>query len=124
MGDGFAVRPRSNDIYAPVDGEVVMVAGTKHALGIKSKDGLEVLVHMGIDTVALEGQGFGLFVKEGDKVTKDDKIAIMDVDFIKENGKDTDVLVIITNSETITGLDLVNEKEAKARQAVGAVNIK
>ena len=124
MGDGYALRPSGKEVYSPVDGEVVMVAGTKHAVGIKTKEGLEVLVHMGIDTVALDGKGFELFVKEGDNITKDDKIATMDLDLIKSEGKETDIMVIITNSETITGIALKEEKEVKAREGIGTINKK
>lgn len=124
MGDGYALRPTANDIYAPVAGEVVMVANTNHAIGIKTEEGLEVLVHMGIDTVALEGQGFGLLVKEGDKITKDSHIAVMDLDFIKENGKQTDIMVIVTNSEAINGIALNEKREVKAGEEVGEIEIK
>lgn len=124
MGDGYALRPSGKEVYSPIDGEVVMVAGTKHAVGIKTKEGLEVLVHMGIDTVALDGKGFELFVKECDSITKDDKIATMDLDLIKSEGKETDIMVIITNSETITGIALKEEKEVKAREGIGTINKK
>lgn len=124
MGDGYALRPTSNDIYAPVAGEVVMVANTKHAIGIKTEEGLEVLVHMGIDTVGLEGQGFGLFVKEGDKLEKGSHIAVMDLDFIKENDKQTDIMVIVTNSENIEGILLNETRDVKAGEEVGEIEIK
>lgn len=124
MGDGYALRPTSNDIYAPVAGEVVMVANTNHAVGIKTEEGLEVLVHMGIDTVALEGQGFDISVKEGDKITKDSHIAVMDLDFIKENGKQTDIMVIVTNSENIEGILLNETRDVKAGEEVGEIEIK
>lgn len=124
MGDGYALRPTSNDIYAPVAGEVVMVANTNHAIGIKTEEGLEVLVHMGIDTVALDGQGFDISVKEGDKITKDSHIAVMDLDFIKENGKQTDIMVIVTNSENIEGILLNETRDVKAGEEVGEIEIK
>ena len=124
MGDGYALRPEASEIYSPVAGEVVMVAGTKHAIGIKSEEGLEILVHMGIDTVALDGRGFEIFVKEGDQIDKDTKIATMDLDLIKKEGKETDIMVIVTNSEEISGLALKAEKDVKARESVGTINKK
>ena len=124
MGDGYALRPTSKDIYAPVAGEVVMVANTNHAIGIKTEEGLEVLVHMGIDTVALDGQGFDISVKEGDKITKDSHIAVMDLDYIKENGKQTDIMVIVTNSENIEGILLNETRDLKAGEEVGEIEIK
>lgn len=65
MGDGFGVIPTNNEILAPVSGKVMLVASTKHAIGFKTDDGLEVLLHMGVDTVELNGTPFELFVKEG-----------------------------------------------------------
>lgn len=124
MGDGYALRPEASEIYSPVDGEVVMVADTKHAVGIKTEEGLEILVHMGIDTVALDGAGFEVFVKEGDTISKDTKIATMDLDLIKKEGKETDIMVIVTNSEEITGIALKEEKDVKASEGVGTINKK
>ena len=124
MGDGYALRPSATEIYSPVAGEVVMVADTKHAIGIKTEEGLEVLVHMGIDTVALGGNGFELFVKEGETISKDTKIATMDLDLIKNEGKETDIMVIVTNSEEISGIALKPQKDVKAREGVGTINKK
>src|SRR5699024_1521253 len=75
MGDGFAVKPSSGEVFAPAEGTITTVFPTKHAIGMKTDNGLEILVHMGIDTVALKGDGFEVFVKEGDRVTPDVKIA-------------------------------------------------
>ena len=124
MGDGYALRPSDKDIYAPVGGEVVMLADSKHAVGIKTEEGLEILVHMGIDTVDLAGAGFEVFVKEGDHITKDTKIATMDLDLIKKEGKQTDIMVIVTNSEEISGIALKAQKDVKAREDVGTINKK
>lgn len=98
MGEGFGVIPDDQTIVAPVSGKVMLVASTKHAIGLVTDDGFEVLVHMGVDTVELNGTPFELFVKEGDKVNAGDTIATMDIDAVKKAGKVTDVIVAITNT--------------------------
>ncbi|MBK0038836.1 MULTISPECIES: beta-glucoside-specific PTS transporter subunit IIABC [unclassified Enterococcus] len=98
MGYTVAIEPENNQITSPVDGEVIMIAETKHAIGLKSSDGLEILLHLGIDTVELRGNGFESKVKVGDHVSVGDFIMSMDIDFIKRSGYDPIVLTIVTNS--------------------------
>ncbi|MFR9189673.1 MAG: PTS glucose transporter subunit IIA [Anaerotruncus massiliensis (ex Togo et al. 2019)] len=86
LGDGIAVDPTEGTVYSPVDGTIFQIAHTFHAMGIESDDGLEILVHLGIDTVKLEGKGFQSFVEVGQKVKKGDKIMEMDISFIREQG--------------------------------------
>lgn len=102
MGDGFAVEPSNGEIYAPVNGTVTSVFPTKHAIGLKTKDKkdkLEVLVHLGIDTVELNGQGFEVFVKEGDVVSPKTKLANVDLKYLASENKPNDIMVIFTNLE-------------------------
>jgi beta-glucoside PTS system EIICBA component len=101
MGEGYAIQSENGTIYAPVAGEVTSVFPSKHAIGIKTPNGADVLVHMGIDTVSLDGQGFDVFVKEGDQVTAQTRLAQMDLDFIKRQGKETIVIVLITNMDQV-----------------------
>ena len=101
MGEGYAIQSENGTIYAPVAGEVTSVFPSKHAIGIKTPNGADVLVHMGIDTVSLDGQGFDVFVKEGDQVTAQTRLAQMDLDFIKKQGKETMVIVLITNMDQV-----------------------
>ncbi|KPG73821.1 glucose PTS transporter subunit IIA [Enterococcus sp. RIT-PI-f] len=101
MGEGYAIQSENGTIYAPVAGEVTSVFPSKHAIGIKTPNGADVLVHMGIDTVSLDGQGFDVFVKEGDQVTAQTRLAQMDLDFIKKQGKETMVIVLITNMNQV-----------------------
>lgn len=84
LGDGIAVDPTEGTVYSPVDGTIFQIAHTFHAMGIESDDGLEILVHLGIDTVKLEGKGFQSFVEVGQKVKKGDKIMEMDIGFIRD----------------------------------------
>ena len=116
LGQGVAVIPEAPEVYAPVDGEVVMVADTKHAVGFTSNDGVEVMIHMGLDTVKLEGKYFDIKVKQGDKVKRGDLIAIVDFQKIKEAGYPVVTPVLILNSDSFTEVKeeipkLVTEKD-------------
>ncbi|MDD7464203.1 MAG: PTS glucose transporter subunit IIA [Anaerococcus sp.] len=106
MGDGFAVVPEDGKIISPIDGEVSFFAETKHGLGLKGPNGLEVLVHIGLDTVELKGQGFEAKVEEGDKVKKGDLLCEVDLDFIKEKGYDPTVILVITNLGEYENMDI------------------
>ncbi|NLW15620.1 MAG: PTS glucose transporter subunit IIA [Erysipelothrix sp.] len=102
MGDGFAIEPTSNDVFAPCDGEITVVFPTFHAYGITREDGVEVLLHLGIDTVELGGEGFTAIVSVGDKVKSGDKLGTMDINRIKELEKPTTSMLIVTSRETVT----------------------
>lgn len=97
MGDGFAVEPTDGAIYSPVAGKVTSVFPTKHAIGLVTEDGLEVLVHIGIDTVALNGDGFDILVAEGADVTADTQLAKVDLAHLRKEQKLTTTMVIFTN---------------------------
>ncbi|WP_053218561.1 N-acetylglucosamine-specific PTS transporter subunit IIBC [Virgibacillus senegalensis] len=97
MGDGFAIEPEDGLFVAPVDGEIINVFPTKHAVGIKASTGHEVLVHVGLDTVQLGGKGFEVFVSEGKQVKKGEKLLKVDLGFIRENAASAITPVIFTN---------------------------
>ena len=100
MGEGFGILDTpGGDVVAPVSGKVIMVAKTGHAIGIKTPEGLQFLVHLGIDTVELEGRPFRIDVAKGDEVTAGDTVATMDIDAITEAGKSTATVIVITNSK-------------------------
>lgn len=99
VGDGFGIRPTNRGVYSPVSGTISMVAKTKHAIGLKSDSGTEVLIHMGIDTVELNGLPFDIKVKEGDHVLKGNLIADMNIDMIKKEKKDPTVIVVLTQTD-------------------------
>lgn len=102
MGDGFAIDPTDEKIYAPVDGEITVVFPTLHAYGIKTSSNKEVLLHLGIDTVELDGKGFESFVKVGQKVKKGDLIAKLNLDLIKNHNFSAVSMCIITSGETLS----------------------
>lgn len=97
MGDGIAILPESGEVFAPFDGEVKMVFPTKHAIGLESKDGIELLIHFGIDTVKLEGKGFEILVNQNDKIVLGQPLMKVDLDYIKAHAKSTITPIIATN---------------------------
>ncbi|MBP1043196.1 PTS system trehalose-specific EIIBC component [Vagococcus sp. BWB3-3] len=97
LGDGFALRPKNNEIVSPVSGKVTSIFPTKHAIGLLMDNGLEVLVHMGLDTVELKGEPFEILVTDGQSVSPGTPLATMDLDQITALGKGTDIIVVLTN---------------------------
>ncbi len=117
LGDGIAVIPTSDEIVSPVDGEIIQIAETGHAFCIKSDDGVEILIHVGVDTVSLKGQGFVSLVKVGQKVNAGDLIGTADLEMIKENGYPTHTAVLITNMSMIDTME-VHSGQAEAGKTV------
>ena len=101
MGEGFAVIPENGEVASPVSGTIVSVFPTKHAIGIKTDDEIEVLLHMGIDTVSLGGDAFEIKVREGEKVKAGKTVATADLAMIQEAGKMTKMIVVFTNGDKI-----------------------
>ena len=114
MGKGVAVEPADNVIAAPDDAEVLMTFPTGHAIGLRTKDGAEVLIHIGMDTVELQGKGFETLVNKGDHVTKGQPLIKFDLDEIKKAGYDTTIPMVITNSKNYHEIKAVKEGEVKA----------
>lgn len=114
LGDGYAVEPENGVIVSPVAGEVLTVFPTKHAIGIKTNNGLEVLVHMGIDTVELNGAPFDVKVTEGQKINHGDVLANADLAAIKTAGKKTTMIVIVTNMQNVAYMKFSQEEHAVA----------
>ena len=118
LGDGFAVKPSGEKVYAPVAGEIKVLFPTLHAIAIETKEGLELLIHIGIDTVELKGEGFEAHVKLGDKVNAGDLLVSFNKQIIEESGKDTITPIIITNMDRVKDLSMeygvkkVNDKVA------------
>lgn len=113
-GDGFFVYPTENTVYAPADGEVTFVFDTKHAIGMTTADGVEYLLHIGIDTVKLNGQGFTVFVEDGQEVKQGDKLMEFDDEFIKQNAPSDACLCIFTDMDAIPEVYTVTTGQVKA----------
>lgn len=99
VGKGSLILPSEGKVYSPVDGEISMVADSKHALGITSNTGLEILIHIGLDTVELNGEPYTSHVSQGQKVKAGDLLMEFDIEKIKAGGKSVESPVIITNAD-------------------------
>lgn len=97
IGDGIAIVPKEGNIVSPIDGEVAMVFPTGHAIGLKTNEGVEILIHVGIDTVELEGKGFKSFVKQGDNVKVGDKLLKVNLEEVINEGYEVDTMVLVTD---------------------------
>lgn len=101
MGDGVAFHLSDDSVYAPFNGEIVMIASTKHAIGLKGDNGIEILIHVGMDTVNLNGEGFTVFKKSGDRVEKGEAILKIDKTFMQERNIDLTTPMIVTNGSEV-----------------------
>ncbi|WP_430619282.1 glucose PTS transporter subunit IIA [Enterococcus sp. DIV0802b] len=118
MGDGYFVLPDNGAIFAPAAGTITTIFPTKHALGIKTASGLEILLHMGVDTVELQGAPFEILVEEGQAVTPATQVAQVDLAQLTAKGKASEMLVIITNMDQAANVELLPIAETNAGQAV------
>ena len=123
MGDGFAVEPANGNIVSPVTGTVSSIFPTKHALGLVTDSGLEVLVHIGLDTVSLEGKPFTVHVSEGQKVAAGDLLVTADLDAIRAAGRETSTVVVFTNGDAIKSVKLEQTGSLAAKTAVAKVEL-
>lgn len=117
-GDGFMVYPTDNMVVAPADGEVTLVFATKHAIGLVMEDGTEYLLHIGIDTVKLNGEGFKVFVKNGQKVKKGDKLMEFDDAYIKAHAPSDACIMVMTGMEEGREVKLLKTGAVKALDEV------
>lgn len=124
MGEGFGVVPDDGHLVSPAAGQVTMVADTKHAIGLKMANGLEVLIHLGIDTVELKGAPFSLTVKTGDIIKGGEKLGSMNIGEIKKAGKGSTVIVVVTNSKDALEQIHVSKGNKAAGEAVGLLTVR
>ncbi|MCS4475965.1 PTS glucose transporter subunit IIA [Clostridium botulinum] len=119
MGDGLAIIPTTNIVKSPADGEIIVVMEeSKHAVGIKFENGIEALIHVGIDTVSMNGEGFEVFVKTGDSVKEGQDLIMFDEELIKNRGLSTYTMLVITNSSEYPNMVIETEKEVKEKESV------
>jgi len=120
LGDGFVIMPEEGRIVSPVDGKVKMTFPTMHAIGLEDQNGIEYLLHIGIDTVNLNGKGFKTYVAQGDTVTKGTLLTEFDLDYIRKNAKSDEIICVLTNGAKAT---LLKQGHVAAGEA-GAVSVK
>lgn len=121
MGDGYLVMPEDGIVAAPEDGEVMFVFPSKHAIGLKAADGMEYLLHIGVDTVKLNGEGFTVFVSDGQKIKKGDKLMEFDPVYIREHAVSDACIVIFTGLTEGESLSLEGEKQVKRLDPIGQI---
>jgi len=126
MGDGLAIEPTDGKVVSPIDGEVIQVFPTKHAIGLKAKNGAEILIHIGLETVSMQGEGFETHISEGSKVKVGDPLVTFDLALVGEKAKSIITPVIITNgddlgaiskkslADTTAGKDIILDVATKA----------
>lgn len=124
IGDGIAIDPYEGVICSPIDGELANIFPTKHALMFESKDGLEIIVHFGVDTVKLEGKGFEILRKEG-KISKSEEILKYDLEYIKEHAVSTKTPIIVANMDIVDSIEiLAKDKEVNIGDPIYKVTLK
>lgn len=124
VGKGFAVLPENGNIYAPIDGTITSIFPTKHAIGIKDENGIEYLLHMGLDTVELKGKGFKILCSEKEQVHQGDKLAEMNLTEIKSAGKATDVIFVATLSDRLLDVKVLENGKVAAKDQVAQLFVK
>lgn len=123
MGEGYAVKPESEEVASPVDGEIISIFPTKHAIGIRTNDGIEVLVHMGIETVQMKQPASRVVVNDGQKVKAGDTLAYMDLAAVRAEGKDTTIIIVMTNSDKVDTLQLNKTGIVQKGETVGTMTV-
>lgn len=119
MGDGMAIEPSDGKVVSPVDGEIVQIFPTNHAVGVKTSNGLEILVHIGLETVSMEGEGFEGHVSQGDKVKTEDPLVTFDKDLVAEKAKAVVTPVVITNyDDAVESFEVHQTENATAGETV------
>lgn len=124
VGDGVGINPTNGIVVSPCDGKIVQIFPTKHAIGIETNEGLEILIHVGLDTVELAGEGFESFVEIGDKVSTGDKLLEVNLDFIEEKGKPIVSPIIITNQDLTKSISVKSGKVIAGEDEIMVVELK
>lgn len=124
MGDGYGVKPSSDDIVAPVSGKVVSIFPTKHALTMQTDDDIEVLIHLGIDTVELEGTPFNLVVEADQELAAGALIGTMNRELVSASGKSDEIIVVLTNMGSVKSFQDVAHKNVSQGEQIGQVMLK
>jgi len=125
MGDGIAILPTEGKITSPVNGEIASVFPTKHAIGIKTANGVEILIHIGLETVSMNGEGFTVHVTEGKKVKVGDALITVDLDMVKKRAKSTVIPMVITNTSEIECIEkpILSGKVTAVNETILAVTV-
>ena len=118
MGKGIAIEPTDGVLHAPADGKIIMTFKTGHAIGMKTTDGAEILMHIGMDTVNLQGKGFATLVEKDQEVKAGDSLVKFDIDAIKKAGYPVTTPVVVTNSQDFEDIKQIAKGEVKVGEPV------
>ncbi|MDC4186475.1 PTS glucose transporter subunit IIA [Loigolactobacillus coryniformis] len=124
MGEGYAIQPTTKKVYAPVKGKISTIFPTKHAIGITTQEGLEVLVHLGIDTVEMNGMPFDITVKLNEQVNPDTLLGVMDNQQIIESGRKDTVVVVYTNMDKLKHFPTITSQTVEHGTEIGSLSYK
>lgn len=113
LGKGCGIKPTNGKLYAPFDGEIVLIIETKHAIALKSSDGIELLIHVGMDTVKMNGKGFNPLVKAGDKIKCGQSLMTFSISDIEKAGYVTTTAIVVTNSEQYRDIEVLAQGHRK-----------
>jgi len=116
MGDGVAIKPNNGTVVSPVQGKIMQVFPTKHAIGIQAENGTEILLHIGLETVNLNGEGFTTHIEEGDNVKVGDALVTFEKEIVEEKAKSTITPVIITNTAEMKDIQMKDTQSVQAGQ--------
>lgn len=119
LGQGIGIEPDSGELLSPVDGKVTLIAKTKHAVGITTADGAELLLHIGLDTVEMNGDGFQCYVQQNQTVTLGQRIMRFDLDKIRAAGHGTTLLVLVTNSSDLANVEFDTQNPVRSLEPIG-----
>ncbi len=122
LGDGVGIEPETGEVVAPFDGEISSVTETRHAIGITGPGGMELLIHVGVDTVKMNGDGFSVLVSEGDKVKVGHKLMTFDISKIKAAGYSTTSAILLTNSDDYQSCNIVKTGMTKQKEKIITVD--
>ncbi|WP_273126027.1 PTS sugar transporter subunit IIA [Metabacillus sp. HB246100] len=125
MGEGFAIEPTDGSVVSPINGQVIQVFHTKHAIGLRSETGVEILIHIGLETVSLDGDGFEVHVKEGQKVKVGDLLISAHLSLINEKAESIITPIVMTNSDVIEEVsEMITGSATKGTTKVCTVRVK
>jgi PTS system glucose-specific IIA component len=121
MGDGVAIQPMNGNVVAPIEGEVISVFPTKHAVGLRGRSGMELLIHIGIETVSMNGEGFQAHVKAGDKVKPGQPLITFDMNLVNEKAVSSVIPMVVTNMERVDSFEKATVTDLKAGETTLAL---
>lgn len=124
VGDGIAIEPTDGIVVAPCDGKIIQLFPTNHAIGIETEEGLQILIHIGIDTVELKGEGFKSYVSKDDYVKAGDKLLEVDLEYLKKKGKSIISPIVITNMELVDSLEKIKGSANAFTDLIMKINLK